>query len=117
MSDLSRSIAWAVLILGAALATDGDFAFRATMALTGAYLVSTGNALPKRLRPLADLGGDPARAQAHQRLAGWTMVLSGLAFTLAWLALPVKMAALATFPLIGIPMLLLVSRRPRCSRG
>jgi hypothetical protein len=65
---------------------------RVSMAILGAFLVFSGNGLPKMLTPLADLRCDPARVQALQRRAGWTFVLSGLAFSLAWLVLPIAVA-------------------------
>ena len=69
-----------------------DLGRRATMVILGAFLVFTGNALPKTLTPLSALACDGSRTQAFQRFAGWTWVLTGLAFALAWLVLPVAAA-------------------------
>lgn len=87
-----------VVSLGVKLATalgvmnDGDLTRRATMVIIGAFLVSTGNTMPKRLTPLAALECSPATVQAFQRFAGWTWVLTGVAVMIAWLALPLDPA-------------------------
>ena len=65
---------------------------RVSMAILGVLVAFGGNAIPKTLTPLADLRCDPARVQALQRRAGWTFVLSGLAFAVAWLVLPIAAA-------------------------
>ena len=64
---------------------------RGWMVLTGLYLMSVGNNIPKVLIPLTQCV-DGVRAQAVQRLMGWVWVLAGLSLTLAWLALPVRIA-------------------------
>jgi len=74
-----------------------DLTWRATMAIVGGFLVFTGNAIPKTLIPLAALQCDASRAQAFQRLVGWTWVLTGLALALSWLVLPVTLAESVTF--------------------
>jgi hypothetical protein len=71
---------------------DPTLSRRMPMVVIGAYFVFAGNAMPKRLTPLAALRCDPATAQAVQRLTGWTWVLSGLAVAGAWLALPPDLA-------------------------
>jgi hypothetical protein len=65
---------------------------RLAMVVMGGFFVFTGNALPKMLTPLAVESCDPARAQTLRRFAGWTQVLTGLAFALAWLVLPAAIA-------------------------
>jgi hypothetical protein len=77
--------------LGTAELLDG-FGQRATMILVGAYLVLTGNTMPKTLVPLASLQCDGTRTQAFLRVAGWIWVLIGLAFVVSWLALPIALA-------------------------
>lgn len=69
-----------------------DTGRRLTMILMGAFLAFTGNTIPKTLTPLSALRCDPARAQALQRLLGWTWVLTGLGFSLAWIVLPPAVA-------------------------
>jgi len=87
-----------VISLGAKLAVAlgavhyDDIALRATMAIAGAFLAVTGNAIPKTLTPLAALHCDPVKVQAVQRLAGWIWALAGLAVVIAWLTLPINRA-------------------------
>ena len=101
-----------LVALGSRLATASgatsspDFARRAVMAIAGAFLAFTGNAIPKMLTPLASLDCDPARAQAARRFAGWTWVLAGAAVCVAWLALPIVPAQTATFILLPAAILL-----------
>jgi len=84
------------------VAAGADLSQRAAMIILGAFFVFTGNALPKTLTPMAAMRCDPARTQAFQRLAGWTWVLTGLGFSLAWLVLPAGSAEnVAMLVLIG----------------
>jgi len=52
---------------------------RATGLLIGIMIVITGNLVPK-LRPLNSPSSNPAEAGAAERLAGWTLVLAGIAY-------------------------------------
>jgi hypothetical protein len=88
----------------------GDFALRATMAIVGAFLAVTGNAIPKNLKPLAAMHCDPARVQAVQRLAGWIWVLAGLAVAIAWLTLPINLAEAMCFLLLPSAILVMVGQ-------
>jgi hypothetical protein len=105
-----------VISLGAKLAEAlgavhyGDIALRATMAIVGAFLAVTGNAIPKTLRPLAALHCDPAKVQAVQRLAGWIWSLAGLAVAIAWLTLPINLAAAMSFFLLPSATLVTVGQ-------
>jgi hypothetical protein len=105
-----------VISLGAKLAVAlgavhyGDIALRATMAIAGAFLAVTGNAIPKTLTPLAALHCDPARVQAVQRLAGWTWALAGLAVVIAWLTLPINLAEAMSFLLLPSAILVTVGQ-------
>jgi hypothetical protein len=78
----------------------GDMALRATMAIGGAFLAVTGNAIPETLTPLAALYCDPAKVQAVQRLTGWIWALAGLAVATAWLTLPINLAEAMSFLLL-----------------
>ncbi|HET9361072.1 MAG TPA: hypothetical protein VFO58_15085 [Vicinamibacterales bacterium] len=71
---------------------DAELSQRLTMVILGAFFVSTGNAIPKMLTPLSVMRCDGARMQAVQRFTGWSWVLTGLAYAIAWLALPVDLA-------------------------
>ena len=85
----------------------GDFSDRSLMILLAAFIVLTGNSIPKRI-PLRVTRG--ANAQAFYRFAGWTWVLAGLAFGLAWVLLPVPMATAATFVLMPLAIVLVAVR-------
>jgi hypothetical protein len=116
-AGVRRGIVTAGLILlislGAKLAValgavhDGDIALRATMAIVGAFLAVTGNAIPKTLRPLAALHCDPTKVQAVQRLAGWIWALAGVAVAIAWLTLPINLAE--AMPFLLLPSAILVT--------
>jgi hypothetical protein len=94
-----------------------ELARRGAMVVLGVFLASIGNAIPKTLTPLAALQCDPTRVQAFQRFAGWTWVLTGLAFALAWIVLPVALARPATVTLIVLSMLLIATLLLRLRRG
>ena len=91
---------------------------RTTMIMLGAYLAVTGNAMPRMLPPTSSMPCGGARVQAFQRHAGWTWVLCGLGYAMAWLALPidaagpVSMALVATAMIVTIVQLLRL-RKPR----
>ena len=76
------------LAMAAGALQDREASRQVVMLLLAAYLVAAGNVLPKWGRPLSAQACDPARDQAVRRFAGWTFVLSGLAFAAAWLLLP-----------------------------
>jgi hypothetical protein len=85
----------------------GEVSQRATMVFVGLWFVMTGNMLPKTLTPLAALRCDGARMQAAQRAAGWSWVLTGLAYAGIWIwapldvAKPLSMSVLAIGTLAG----------------
>jgi hypothetical protein len=82
---------------------------RATMVLVGAYLVVTGNTMPKTLVPLASMQCDGARMQAFQRTAGWIWVMSGLTFAIAWIVLPVAVARPVSLSVIASGILIVAT--------
>ena len=101
---------------------DIDLGRRSTGVLIGAFLVMLGNVMPKNLPPLSSMRCDGARQQAFQRLVGWTWVLCGLASAIAWLALSIDSAEIATTVLVVAAMVvtivqLLRLRRPRKDRS
>jgi len=89
-------------------AETGDFAERSLLALIGAFIMTTGNTIPKRLVPRACLDAGAAEVQGFLRLAGWTWVLAGLAFALACLFLPRDAATTATFVIMPAAILLVL---------
>ena len=108
-----------VIPLGLKLATalgaidHADFSKRAMMAIIGAFLMSTGNAIPKTLTPLSVMRCDAAKAQAFHRFAGWTWVLAGLALAAAWLTLPVSLADRVTFVVLPAAILIITAQLVR----
>jgi hypothetical protein len=118
--SVRRGIATAGLILAISLGAKlgvalgaahyGDFALRATMAIMGAFLAVTGNAIPKTLTPLASLQCDPAKVHAVQRLAGWIWTLAGLAVAIAWLTLPINVAEAMSYLLLPSAILVTVGQ-------
>jgi len=86
------------------------FPQRALMVLIGAYLVLTGNSIPKRLAARACRDASEAQAQAFRRFSGWTWVLTGLALGLAWIFLPLAAADTTTAIAVPSAMALVVIR-------
>ena len=84
-----------------------DFSGRALMVILAAYIVATGNTIPKRLIPRACVNADPGAVQAYLRLAGWTWVLAGLALGLVSVTLSRRAAATATFLIMPLGILLI----------
>ena len=125
---IPTAVVFAALMMGIPLAMtlarsygvvdDVDLGRRSTGVLIGVFLAMLGNVMPKHLPPLASMGCDGARAQAFQRLAGWTWVLCGLGSAIGWLALSMDSAETATMVLVVTAMAvtivqLLRLRRPR----
>ena len=90
------------------LVDDPDSGRRTTMIIIGAYLAATGNAMPRMLPPVSSMQGNGARVQAFQRLAGWTWVLCGLGFAMAWLVLPIDAAAPVSVALVAAAMIVTI---------
>lgn len=108
-SGLILAVSLAAKLVTAHAATNSHLALRLVMAVTGAFLVSTGNAIPKTLTPLSVERCDPIRVQAFRRLAGWTWVLAGLVLAIGWLVLPVARAERMTFMLLPTATLVIAA--------
>lgn len=87
-----------------------SLSLRAMMVTLGAFLVLTGNSLPKTLTPLAALRCDPVKTQAIQRFAGWTWVLAGLTFANVWLILSVDAAWVVSMILLPAAIIAVVAQ-------
>lgn len=96
---------------------DADVARRSSMAFLGLFLAFLGNSMPKTLTPLSALRCDAAKVQAMQRLSGWTWVLAGLAYALAWLTLPLELAKPVSTALIVGAMAVVVTQLVRLLRS
>jgi len=94
----------------------GNASERVTMAILGAFLVFTGNAIPKALAPMSGNADREASVQATQRLAGWTWVVTGMAYALGWLVLPRTVAEPMSFVLLPAAMLLIIFQVVRLRR-
>ena len=68
----------------AGFATGADIDQRLLGVILGAIVVALSNAIPKKAAS--------AQAFATRRVIGWALVLGGLGFSLAWLALPIGIA-------------------------
>lgn len=106
----------AKLAAGYGLAHGADISWRATMALIAAFIVFTGNTIPKTLSPLSSRECDAARVQSLQRFAGWTWVLTGLVLALAALVLPVQVAEALSFVLLPGAILIVAAQLFRLRR-
>jgi hypothetical protein len=119
-AELRASLIFAGLMLaiplGAKLAArygwmdTANFTQRSLMAILAAYIVFTGNTIPKRITSLTCQNADPARVQAFHRLAGWVWVLTGLAFGFAWILLPRETAGTATLVIVPLGIALIAYR-------
>jgi len=125
-ADIRRGLTYAGLIIvvagGAKVAAahglvGNDWPGRATMAVMGAFLMATGNAIPKTLMPLSASSCDPAALQRLQRQAGWMFALAGAGITIGWLALPEPLANLLTLLLAPVTALFLVQMFRVCRVG
>jgi len=89
---------------------------RLTMVILGVFFMVTGNAIPKTLTPLSAMQCDSAKTQAAQRFTGWALVLSGLAFAMAWLVLPLDLATPVSVTAIFIATLAIIVQAVRLGR-
>jgi uncharacterized membrane protein len=95
---------------------DPDGGRRMNMVILGAYLVVSGNALPRQVAPLSSMQCDGSRVQAFQRFAGWTWVLCGLGFLTAWLTLPIDAAEPVSTGLVVAATIITIVRALRLRR-
>jgi uncharacterized membrane protein len=94
--DTIHSLAWGggilALALGASLARhlgyiDQDMTQRIVLGATGLMVAAFGNRIPKTFAP-------SAHTRKAQRVAGWSMVLSGLVYAGAFIFAPLTTAVL-----------------------
>ncbi len=115
---ISRALITAGVLLGVSLAlallspahlSEGS-ARRMLGVLLGAVVVIYANAVPKALSPLLQLRCDPAAEQAMRRFTGWSLVLGGAAYAVAWVIAPLANANALSASLLGASLLLVVAR-------
>ncbi len=126
LDSIPTAVVFAALMMGIPLALtlarsygvvdDIDLGRRSTGVLIGAFIAMLGNVMPKNLPPLSSMRCDGARQQAFQRLVGWTWVLCGLASAIAWLALSIDSAEIATTVLVVIAMAVTIVQLLRLCR-
>ena len=120
LASVPAAVAWGAAIMVAALAvnlaqasgvlTDAEIGARLTMAIIGASLAASGNALPRMLPPVSAMGDQATRVQAFQRLAGRIWVAAGLGFAAAWLVLPIDLATPASVAVVACAMAVTVAQ-------
>ena len=126
LASVPSAVAWGASIMVVALAWnlaqangivgDADTGARITMAIIGASLAASGNALPRLLPPVSTMGDQAARVQAFQRLAGRIWVLTGLGFAVTWLALPMSVTTPASVALVAAAMVVTMLQLLRLRR-
>lgn len=112
---LGLALLLAAIILGVALvvrldllaALDNTLAQRCTGVIAGVLVMWFANVVPKKISAAG-------RGLATRRAVGWTMLLSGLGYTLAWLWLPLAYAADTAMALLGTGLAYCVWRILRC---
>lgn len=81
--------------------------------LLGAVVIGYANAVPKALPSLLRMRCDPAADQALRRFTGWSLVLGGVGYALAWAVAPLAHANLLAAALLGTAVLAVVLRLAR----
>jgi hypothetical protein len=115
---LRRSVLGAMVIIAVSAALPWlaphyisvELSHRLLGAMLGAVVVVYSNAIPKLLVGSTSLRCSPAADQAARRFAGWSLVLGGIAYMLAWLLAPLDMAGLIGGALLATSLLLAVAR-------
>lgn len=123
--QLGRAVALAALILAASALLgwaspaylSDESARRLLGVLLGAVVVGFSNTIPKMLASRSRLRCSPAQDQAARRFAGWSMVLGGLGYMLAWIFAPLSMAALIGGAALAIGLTLALLRCLRLGRN
>lgn len=92
--DIAQSLAWAGGIIALALAAsfarqegyiDADMTNRIVLGAIGLMIAWQGNRMPKALAPTAS-------ARQVNRVAGWSLALSGLVYAALWAFAPFQVA-------------------------
>jgi hypothetical protein len=113
---LGRSILAAAFILAASATLawlaptylSTEWSHRWLGVLLGSVVVCYSNAIPKALAARSRCSA--AAEQAARRFAGWSLVLGGLGYALAWLLAPIGLANLIAGAILATALLLAVLR-------
>jgi len=87
-----------------------ELAHRLLGVLMGLVVVAYSNAVPKKLPRRLVTRCNPSTQQDLRRFTGWSLVLGGLAYALAWLSAPIEIANLLSAALLGVALLLVLAR-------
>lgn len=119
MMSMRSALIFAGLILafslGLTLAVSSDWIGSSTMqraqgVMAGLVLVIFANLVPKTLEPLSSTQCEPSRKQSLQRFTGWTLVLAGLGYSIAWLTFPIEQARIPAMGIVATGILLVAVR-------
>jgi hypothetical protein len=109
-------LAGSIIAVTLALALAGNAGYladetdrRTFQIMLGLIVVIFANLSPKTLAPLSETS-EPSKAQAQKRFTGWTLVIGGLGYALAWLVLPINSAGIWAMAVLGTSLLLVVAR-------
>lgn len=117
-AHLARALISAALLLGIAAAgklltptvISVEFAHRLLGIAMGCVVVMYANEVPKMLTPLTRMRSDPATEQSLRRFVGWSLVLGGIRYSLAWLIAPFVWANLIAGALLALALFAAVLR-------
>ena len=116
--EIRNALVAAALIMGAALGMNMlvDYGYierevskQALQVALGLYLLVIGNSLPKKISSMSDQNCGSAKGQSLRRFAGWTFVLSGLAYSVLWLVVPAEIAEVAGIAVVATGLILVVT--------
>ena len=119
MMSIPKALIFAALILAFSFSLtlavrsdliDGSTQQRAQGVMIGMVLVIFANLVPKTLEPLSATRCGRSKTQAVQRFTGWTLVLAGLGYSIAWLVLPIEHARVPAMSLVASGLLLVLAR-------
>ncbi len=87
-----------------------ELARRLMGVMLGAIVVIYANAVPKALSPLIQRRCSPADDQAIRRFTGWSLVLGGVAYSLAWMVAPIEHANAIAGGLLCFWVMVIIAR-------
>ncbi len=113
-----RSLAIAAIILGTSLTVTAlspeylsdDLARRLIGVMLGAVVLIYANAVPKALSPMIEARCNPADSQAIRRFTGWSLVLGGAAYSVAWMVAPIEHANAIAGGLLCFAVMIIIVR-------
>jgi len=123
--DIVHGLLLAAVLIAVALASkhlppaylSPNLARRLPGVLMGAVVVFYANAVPKRLTSLIESRCDPIAGQAIRRFTGWTLVLGGAGYAIAWVIAPLTYADVLAPGILGTAVLLVIVRFAWAMRG